>query len=337
MISKHTSATKIAIPAVCLMLGLLAGYYLHAVRMGKDLNKGFFEKREGGYQFINPLLECEGGRDLIRNEELRPFKNKVESYLRERLRFPGVESASVYFRELNDGIWFSIGETERFTPASLRKVPMMIAVLKQEERDPNLLARKIRFQLRNDHTLQQTIKPSSAMTRGREYTVEDLLRRMIVYSDNNAFMMLSGSVDLEEFGRTYDVLNMPRLDARGPNDDFLSVQTYASFFRVLYNATYLNKVRSEQALALLAQAEFRNGIVAGVPRDLRVAHKFGEHRDDAAGKMQLHDCGIVYYPEHPYLLCIMTRGSAWEYLDDALATISRIVYAEVNAQHHLHD
>jgi len=336
MINKNTIFAKAAIPVVCLVLGLFAGYYLHGVRTGRDLNQGFYEKREGGYQFINPLLECEGDRDLMRNRELKPFQRKVENYLRDRMRFPGVESVAVYFRELNDGIWFSIGETERFTPASLRKIPMMIALLKQEEREPGFLHRKVRFQLRNDHTLQQTVKPSSVMTPGREYTVEDLIRRMIIYSDNNAFMMLSGTVDLEEFGRTYDTLNMPRLDARGP-DDFLSVQTYASFFRILYNATYLSKVRSEQALALLTQAEFRNGIVAGVPRDLRVAHKFGEHRDDAAGKMQLHDCGIVYHPEHPYLLCIMSRGSSFEYLDDAIAAISKSIYTEINSQHHLHD
>ena len=336
MINTKTILTKAAIPAVCLVLGLFAGYYLHDVRTGKDLNRDFYEKREGGYQFINPLLECEGGRNLFRNEELRPFRVKVESYLRDRMQFPGVERASVYFRELNDGVWFSVGETERFTPASLRKVPLMIAVLKQEERDPNLLARKVRVRLRNDHSLQQTIKPSSTLTPGREYTVDDLLRRMIVYSDNNAFMVLSGTVDLEAFGRTYDALSMPRPDGKDP-DDYLSVQTYASFFRVLYNATYLNKTRSEQALALLTQTEFRNGIVAGVPQDLPVAHKFGEHRDDQAGKVQLHDCGIVYYPEHPYLLCIMSRGSAFEYLDNAIAAISKIVYTEVNAQHRLHD
>jgi len=336
MIIKKTIITKTAIPAICLILGLFTGYYLHGVRTGRDLNKDFYEKREGGYQFINPLLECEGGRNLIRNEELRPFKRKVESYLKERMRFPGVENASVYFRELNDGIWFSIGETERFTPASMRKVPMMIAVLKQSEREPNVLARKVRFQLKQDHNAQQTIKPSALMTPGKDYTVEDIVRRMIVFSDNNAFMVLSGLVDPQELGRTYESLNMRSPDAAG-TDDFLSVQTYASFFRILYNATYLGKTASEQALSYLAQSEFMSGIVAGVPRDLRVAHKFGEKRDDAAGKMQLHDCGIVYYPRHPYLLCIMTRGSSFEYLDDAVAAISKIVYIEVNAQHRLHN
>ncbi|MEK6743595.1 MAG: serine hydrolase [Nitrospirota bacterium] len=337
MINKNTIIEKAVIPAICLLLGLFAGYYLYAMRVGGDVNKGFYEKREGGYQLINPLLECEGGSNLFRNKELRPFKKKVEGYLRERMRYPGVETASVYFRELNDGIWFSIGETERFTPASLRKVPMMIAVLKQEERDPNLLARKVRFQLRSDHTLQQIIKPSSVMTRETEYTVEELLRRMIVYSDNNAYMVLSANVDLQEFNRTYEALNIPSPDAVGPSD-FLSIQTYASFFRVLYNATYLNKVRSEQALALLTQIDFKSGIVAGLPKDLPVAHKFGEHRDDDTGKIQLHDCGIVYYPQHPYLLCIMTRGSSLEYLDDAISAISRIIYLEVNTQYNvLHD
>jgi len=28
--------------------------------------------------------------------------------------------------------------------------------------------------------------------------------------------------------------------------------------------------------------------------------------------VQLHDCGIVYYPETPYLLCVMTKGWNFE-------------------------
>ena len=45
---------------------------------------------------------------------------------------------------------------------------------------------------------------------------------------------------------------------------------------------------------------------------------------------QLHDCGIVYYPKHPYLLCVMTRGDSFEYLDDTIRDISHLVYQEVN-------
>ncbi len=332
MPNRNTIIWKIAVPCVCLALGAGIGSLLRGGRAPEEGKKHFYEKREGGYQFINPLLECDSDHDVLRNRELQPFRQKVDDYLRTRMRFPGVESASVYFRELNDGLWFSLGDTERFTPASLRKVPLMIAVLKQAERDRSVLGRTLPFRLKRDYNAQQTFKPSVVMTPGEEYTLGELIRRMIIYSDNNAFTLLSSVVDPKDLQRTYEALNM-RSPAAVGRDDFLSVQTYASFFRVLFNATYLDKGLSELALGTLARAEFRSGIVAGVPPNVTVAHKFGEHRDDAAGKVQLHDCGIVYAPKHPYLLCVMTRGTNFEYLDDAIASISKIIYAEVDAQH----
>ncbi len=49
--------------------------------------------------------------------------------------------------------------------------------------------------------------------------------------------------------------------------------------------------------------------------------------------MQLHDCGIVYYPEHPYVLCLMTRGYNWDKLKEVLHQASNIVYQAVEQQY----
>jgi len=87
---------------------------------------------------------------------------------------------------------------------------------------------------------------------------------------------------------------------------------------------------SDLALDMLSRIDFRSGIVQGVGPGIPVAHKFGEHSGDGDGKKQLHDCGIVY---HPYLLCIMSRGASFEYLDDAIASISKIIFTEVDEQH----
>ena len=82
---------------------------------------------------------------------------------------------------------------------------------------------------------------------------------------------------------------------------------------------------------ILAQSEFKAGLVSGVPATIEVAHKFGEHSEE--GMVQLHDCGIVYYPRHPYLLCIMSKGPNFEFLDDAIVGVSKIVYGAVDEQH----
>lgn len=63
---------------------------------------------------------------------------------------------------------------------------------------------------------------------------------------------------------------------------------------------------------MLKDSEFRGGLVAGVPSNIMVAHKFGESKLN--NEKQFHDCGIVYFPKNQYLLCVMSRSSIMETL-----------------------
>jgi beta-lactamase class A len=333
-------ARKAALPVLCLLAGGAAGYGVRALTAQDEGCQTFTEVREPGYRLVSPLLECDSDRDIIRNRELKPFESKVEALLRS-LTLPGggpdalappsqVEAAAVYFRELNDGLWFSIGEDLAFTPASMRKVPMMIAILKQAERMPDLLDRPVVADLGQDHNARQNFKPADPVELGKTYPVGELLARMIADSDNNAFMLLSRIVDPAELERVYGLLSMQPPTATGGESH--TVLTYSAFFRVLYNATFLSKEMSDRALEVLTRVAFRRGIAAGVPEGIPVAHKFGERSDDSGAK-QLHDCGIVYYPRHPYLLCMMTKGTDFDALADALGAISRTVFEEIDVQH----
>ncbi|MDD2900413.1 MAG: class A beta-lactamase-related serine hydrolase [Desulfuromonadaceae bacterium] len=296
---------------------------------------GYVERHEGQNKYINPLLACDAAEDVIRNTDLIPFKEKIEQFLNTRMDKRLATKVGVYYRELNDGNWFSIGESEKFIPASMRKVPLMIALLKQAESDPALLGRQVTFDLSNDYNLNQNFKPSQTLLFGKKYAIKDLIYRMIVYSDNNAFTYLTKVVDPAQFDTVYSNL---RLQNPGvlKDDEFLSVQTYESFFRILYNASYLTRDASQWALDVLSKSEFRTGLVAGVPQNVKVSHKFGEKSEGSDGAVQLHDCGIVYYPRHPYLLCVMTRGANFELLDDVIANISQITFTEVDRQHSNH-
>lgn len=295
----------------------------------------FVQRRSGGVKLINPLLECDIADDVLANRALVPFRDRVLRRIEALERSGHVAGASVYFRELNDGLWFSIGQTRKYFPASLNKLPLAIAVLHMADQPgwAGLLERRLRHDLGRDYNEVQSFTPSRRLEPGVEYTVGELLFRMIAYSDNNAYhLLLMKVVDRAELARVYGVLRMQ--SPRVPEDDeYLSVQTFASFFRVLYNATYLSQDASEWLLEALAQAEYRRGLVAGVPDGVTVAHKFGEAADDGAGAVQLHDCGIVYAPRHPYLLCVMTRGRDFERLHEVIAAVSAEVYAAVTEPH----
>lgn len=89
---------------------------------------------------------------------------------------------------------------------------------------------------------------------------------------------------------------------------------------------------SEKALELLSRSSFNKGFVAGLPKGVVVAHKFGERGGLKNNLKQFHECGIIYFPENPYLLCVMTLGENEDNLIDLIKTVSSKVYQEVDSR-----
>lgn len=282
------------------------------------------ELHEGAFRFINPLLECQNSENIT---ELSPFEEILKDALNEAEHREEITSASVYFRDLNNGPWLGIEEDAEFSPASLLKVPVMIAYFKEAEENPAILEKKLTFNPSKDANAIQFFSPREMLERGKEYSVSDLIARMIVYSDNNAKdLLLLNAEDFLE--KTYRDLGIAVPGTRGI-ENFMSVREYARFFRILYNASYLDEYFSNKALELLSRAEFREGLVGGVPSQIGVAHKFGERV--IGNTKQLHDCGIVYHPKRPYLLCVMTRGSDFSSMGNAIRAISEKTFSIVSS------
>jgi beta-lactamase class A len=280
------------------------------------------------YRFTSPLLDCDVSGFSDR-QELRSFRGAVEKLLARKVAAREVIAASVYFRDLNNGPWFGIGENERFSPASLLKVPIMMAYFKWAESSPQVLEKRLVFpQVLNRPP--QLVEPGERMQSGRQYSIQDFILHMIGFSDNDAAVVLAREIGPDRLDRVYRDLGLTPPGPAEP-DYSITILDYATFLRVLYNSSYLTRRYSEAALGILTKTEFRNGLVAGVPSGVFVAHKFGEQSYGSEGK-QLHDCGIVYYPNNPYLLCVMTRGRNMGKLADAVADVSRLAYAEVNRQ-----
>lgn len=241
---------------------------------------------------------------------------------------------SVYFRDLNNGPAFGIKEEESFLPASLLKVPVMMAYYSLAEKDQNILQKEVVFEKKFEPPEAgniQFIKPSQEIQLGKSYTIEELIEAAIIYSDNQAVSLLYENLPNQAIIELYNLLDVDNSVLKG-SDGQLNVLQYSRFLRILFNASFLDRDYSEKALQLLSRTEYKNALVAGVPGNIVVAHKFGES-GYITGERQLHDCGIIYYPNHPYLLCIMSRGNDISKLEGSIRDVSKFVYEKIANQY----
>ncbi len=288
------------------------------------------------YQYIDPLLACEiGTEEAFTN--LTPLKNALSSSAEQAVRDGYATHVSIYFRSLKDAHWFDINPEFTYAPASLLKTFVMMAYYKESRdlNDPNLLNRQIIFKGSPNPGSDDPGAVIPHFVNGQLYTINDVIKQMIVYSDNDALSTLTDNFDPQTTQSLSEIFSDLKISSPLTDEKsyLMSVNQYAMVFRVLYSSTYLSRNLSERALSILTQAQFNNGLAAGVSTKTPVAHKFGvttlPATATAPATPELHDCGIIYYPNNPYVLCVMTRGSNFPSLEAIIKDISTKTYAGV--------
>ena len=302
---------------------ITSGYFLGKL-YNTDQIQAKKEKHQKGYEYTSPLLEC--SYQETGTLETKSIQKRIENIIEENKNQKNISHVSVYVHDLINGTWVGINEKENFSPASLLKVPLMIAFLKQAEYDESILTKKIKVTEKPLGALDQSFIPFKSVEINKEYTIEELISYMITYSDNQAANTLLGVIDQNFLNQLFLDIGITPPSMKNP-ENYMAVIDYASFFEILYNASYLNKEMSEKALNILTKTGFQRGIIAGLPMDIKVAHKFGERTTNNYN--QLHDCGIIYKPNHPFLLCVMTRGNDLAKMAFVIKDISRATYNEI--------
>lgn len=300
-----------------------------------------YREENPAYAFINPLLFVDVGEDLAL-PRFGALKDAITTFADAAEAAGDVSDMSIYFRALNTSQWVAVHGDERFAPASMVKVITLMTVLREVENDPALLSKKVQFEdVEKDFPIEHTIyPPRHPVESWKAYTVDTLLKKLIVESDNGADYGLTRLMGPARMRQTYDDLHIQQ--PKSMTADGFTAREYSRVFRTLYNSTYLPRDLSEQALKLLSATAFTRGIVAGVPEGTVVSHKFGVRGAAASAQAEergefvyeeLHDCGIVYYPDDPYFLCVMTRGKDFASLERVLQNASRIVWEEFGNVH----
>ncbi|MEI8053282.1 MAG: serine hydrolase [Bacteroidota bacterium] len=274
-----------------------------------------------GFEFIHPLLfaepECE-------SPSLLSCKNQIEGIINANKNDGNITSASVYLREFSQAEWISVNSNEAYSPGSLLKVPELIAFYKMDEMKPGFLEKSIPYDKAFTQSNSRTISfESKHIELGKAYTVKELLYYMIVFSDNDATLLLNNIIDRTVFSKVFSDIGFKDPDYNS-NDYKMTAGNYSDFFKELYNASYLNFKNSEECLSLLSKSDFKEGMLSGIPANCVVAHKFGE--GGFSNTPNFSESGVIYCGKSPFILTVMTKGTDMKKLPKVVADITKSVY-----------
>lgn len=307
-------------------LGIFGGYKMHYY---EDKNSCISK-----LHFIKPNLDCELYDS--KSQKISELQDKLEVLIDGIKKTGKAKRVSVFVRDLNTARFAGVNDGDTYHQASLLKIPLLIGGFKLAEVEPKILDQEIVYSGDPNLYSDQMIKPAEMLIIGKSYTIKELMRRSVVYSDNTAAQLLFDYYPQEFLDRIMEAIGIQLYRPGGQKEDFITARLYANVFRILYNASYLTKEYSDEALSILTKTEYKKAAVAELPPDVVVAHKFAERTDVdiVTGKTfqrQLHECGVVYAEdyEEPYIFCIMTEGYEYTDLEKIISDISLVIYEEM--------
>jgi beta-lactamase class A len=319
---------QLLVGALIFFVGIGIGWLVFNASASKDITITPIHDPLSGYTLIDPTLYTEIPESLS-FPKYSALQSSLQTYVSAAEKSGKASDISVYYRDMNSNEWVGVNESQEFDPASMTKVVTLIALLRASEVQPNIMSVKISIPASvtiPTIRTQDYYPPTNPIKSGNTYTIPYLMQQLITQSDNGADAVLIDYLGNTGMATVYSDLHLP---APGTSTG-ISAQAYSHLFRVLYNSTYLTLSDSQKALQLLSQTDFNAGLVAGVPSGTVVAHKFGESLD-SPNSPGLNDCGIIYYPNHPYFLCVMTKGSDFNTLAGVIAGISSLTWQQVSA------
>src|SRR5581483_605487 len=252
------------------------------------------------YKFTNPLLavDLEQPGFFLQNDGL---KGNIESQIAKAQAGGQLKTAAFYFQEMESGRWLSINEDAKYSLGKFLKVPIMIAYFKEAEADPAVLKKMLVYKT----------QPGAGSTgnqvdlhEGQQYPAEDLIKDMIIDDSDSSAIILFDNIDKNYLNEVYSDLGIGYHEDK-TSEDYLTVKFSSLFYRVLYNATYLDAQYSEEALSIINQSDQGTGLARSLPNDVTYAHRNrgAVPMPGSSDTFMETDCGLFYFPGHPYILC----------------------------------
>lgn len=267
------------------------------------------------YPFLSPRILTEYQNDVLVN--FLPLREKLR-----QLTEPYGESFAFYFEYLPSGTSIGVNEKGETYAASLIKVPVVMAHFKELEAKSGEADRD-RILTLMPEDIDDGFGTLWKKGPGTKITMEEAVRLALEESDNTAVLAIARVTEQKYFDEVYKGLD---IDIRQIGEEtVINAKNYASILKALYFSAVLSKESSQIILEHMTKSEFSDKLPAGVPSEIPVSHKIGVYRKSDI----FSDCGIVYIPKRPYILCMFSRSTEEE-ARSRMRGLSAIVYKYVS-------
>jgi len=268
---------------------------------------------------------------------------KVGAAIQERVAKSGAD-VGIAFETLDGRLAWSSRGDEVFHAASTMKIPVMIELFHQVREGKIKLSDSL--PVKNEfHSLVDgsvfTLNPSDDSETdlykavGQTRTLDQLCDLMVTVSSNFATNLLIQKLGIENIRATVSSLQADGMNIRRGVEDqkafdqglnnTTTARGLATLLVAIANGRAVDAASSTKMVEILERQKFNEGIPAGVPKAVRVAHKTGE-----ITKIH-HDAGIVY-AKRPFVMVVLVRGiEDFKQSSALIADITRELYQTTQA------
>lgn len=237
-----------------------------------------------------------------------PILNEIRSLTKDLRGTYGV-----YVYRFDDQNEYGLHQNEIFPAASLIKLPVILALFQEAEAGRVNLEAKYKLVEKDKIGGAGILQGKPA---GTTYTYHQLAELMGQYSDNTAFGVLRRILGDEKIEQIIKQLGMNKTSLK---ENKTSPEDIGIFFKKLYQREILTPEHGGEILAFLTKTAFEDWIPAGVPQDIRVAHKIGKDLGTFS------DGGIVF-AQRPFVLVIISKNAKESEAKEILPKITETVW-----------
>lgn len=266
-----------------------------------------------------PALWAQGGvEELLEQKTLQRLRDFDA-------RFDGVLGVAAV--DLANGHVFSYHGDAVFTQASSIKIPVLIEIFKAQRAGELRLSDRVMLLPRDMAGGSGTLAARLAKGEALTLTVEELVRHMIVESDNTAANKLIDMAGMERVNRTLESLGLAHTRLRRKMMDDAAVERgdenvstpleMARLAALLYSGRIIDEKACREMLAVMKQV--KAAMRAAVPSRYEVAAKPGGVDGVRC------ETGIVYLDRRPFALSVMSVYDPPK-AEDPVGPVTRIVF-----------